>query len=388
MPFAASNRICLNWRVSGWGALRFGSAGGETVSPCICDPRVGTVAPMPKQVNEMNVAWIEASELPSGDQAPTWIMILPAGTVTLRDQRRSPIAGGRQDLERIVAATQERLGNVQMVVDYDHAASRILQTGQPAKAAGWVQQIEARADGIYAQVEWTPAAQAAIKDREYRYVSPTFLIDKKSGQVRTIRNVALVNEPAIDMEPIAASLQPDNGDTMDKIAEALGLKADASKEDVLTALNARLATSTAICAALGLKPDAQEEQIEAAVTALKSDDIDPTKYVPVAQFKTVMDELKGIKTDLASDRAEAQVEAAITSGKLAPAAKDWGLALAKTDPKAFADFVEVAPTLTEPQLGGKKREAVEAALDETDRAVMAQLGLSEEDMLKSKKEAA
>jgi phage I-like protein len=94
-------------------------------------------------------------------------------------------------------------------VDYEHASVRsdVLK----APAAGWVQSLELRGDGLWALVEWTKEAADEIRSGAYRYCSGVFVFDKpdrKSGEpiACSLHSIALTNTPFIDgQKPIVLS---------------------------------------------------------------------------------------------------------------------------------------------------------------------------------------
>ncbi|GGB55114.1 hypothetical protein GCM10011316_29000 [Roseibium aquae] len=313
--------------------------------------------------------------------ADPWIKLLPSGTFSTRDGRGPFTAGDADQLQAIIARTKAHLGQTQMMVDYDHQAvfSAVEGVGGTAKAAGWISDFEARADGIYGQVAWTEAARTALAAREYRYLSPVFLTDR-SGLVVRLVNVALVNLPAIDLAAIAARAHLTQKDSsMDELLEALGLAAGTGKAEAVAALRALQDTQTAIRAAAGLPEGSDGTALVAAVqAAFDRGAPDPTQFVPIDQVTALQQDLAALQASLAADKAEALVTAAISGGKLAPALKDWGLQLATADPQKFTAFTATAPVLTATQLGSKPRDAGDPDLSEADRQVMRQMGLSKE----------
>lgn len=83
-----------------------------------------------------------------------------------------------------------------LMVDYEHKS--ILKLGAPVdggKAAGWFKPAVKNGELWATDVQWTDAAKAALKAREYRYFSPALLHDA-SGRVHKLVNVALTNLPA------------------------------------------------------------------------------------------------------------------------------------------------------------------------------------------------
>lgn len=356
-----------------------------------------------------------------------WMRVMPAGTFTLRDGRGPFHAGDQERMQAIVDRTLERAAGTELMVDYDHQGlyASTKDVGGTAKAAGWIKRLEARADGIWAQVEWTEAAASAIRAQEYRYLSPLFLVSEETGDVDVIANIGLVNMPALDLDAVAAALTPPKTETssMEAIARVLGLDAGASPETITAAIGMAQAAQTAlagigkaldladdaspddigkavaalaelrgkVASGLKLEDDADDAAIIAAATAVAgkgSPDPDPAKYVPIAAMKAVQDDLKALKTRIDGDDAERAVDQAVKDGRLVPAQREWGLNLAKTDRKSFDDYVGTAPRLTATQLERGKPAPAATELDDTDTVVARQLGLSAEDMKKSKQQLA
>lgn len=103
-----------------------------------------------------------------------------------------------------------------LLVDFDHFS---LDTGKPSEAAGWVGELEARDDGLWARVRWSDSGLAAVTGGRYRLLSPVFrhpagTQDLGGGRVRPVwlESVALTNEPNIrGGKPIANRRAEDGG---------------------------------------------------------------------------------------------------------------------------------------------------------------------------------
>ncbi|WP_170122053.1 phage protease [Breoghania corrubedonensis] len=357
-----------------------------------------------------------------------WVKLIPAGVFSGRDGRGPYVAGDAASMRAIIDATLQRAGDTEIMVDYDHQSvfASVPGVGGIAPAAGWIKEFQVRADGIWGRVEWTAAAAQRIRAGEYRYLSPVYHHSKTTGQLGPIVCVALTNTPNLDLAgAVAARAQlspsehnPVNGDPMKTIAKALGLPEDASEADILAKLNPAVAAQTALATiakacgldeaakpddvvtaaqsvttslaavakAVGAKADANANELVTAVQ--KAGSPDPAKFIPADQVAAMMAEFKQLKDGIDSDKAETAVNSAIADGKLAPALKDWGLALHRTDPKQFATYVGAAPKLTGAQLGDRKKDAAEPTLDDADQAVMRAMGISAEDYLAAKKKDA
>lgn len=90
-----------------------------------------------------------------------------------------------------------RRRGVALCFDYFHATYNPAAPADSRKAAG--QTIpEIRPDGLwYTQIQWTPAADRAIRDGEWPFISPGVLHDKKTGEIVALKNPGLVTDPGI-----------------------------------------------------------------------------------------------------------------------------------------------------------------------------------------------
>lgn len=140
---------------------------------------------------------------------------------------------------------------VSMVVDYEHQSEfgKFTSPTGLAEAAGWVEHLEyVKGEGIVGHVKWTNDAAQRIRDDKYRYLSPTTIHDKKTGEIAFVKSLALVNQPAIDHVPkVAASHRMTEKEKM----------TTATKEHEELAADSRVAI--AVKSMLGLDDDADEQ---------------------------------------------------------------------------------------------------------------------------------
>lgn len=59
----------------------------------------------------------------------------------------------------------------EMLVDHEHFAA---DTDKESRAYGWLQRLQARADGIYAKIRWTNTGKAAVDGGDYRFFSTEY----------------------------------------------------------------------------------------------------------------------------------------------------------------------------------------------------------------------
>lgn len=339
-------------------------------------------------------ASVEIASLPDGEGKAVWNKLVPAGTFRARDGRGPFHAGGKPEMEAILARTLKYAGDTELMIDYDHQSflSAVKGVGGTARAAGWIKKLEVREDGIWGLIEWTALAARAIKRNEYRYLSPSFSNDK-AGNIHTIFNAGLLNMPAMDLVAVAAgvdlstSTEPD----MKNIAKALGLEETASEDAILAAVNKLNADRSRVVTTAGLKPEATTEELVTTLAALKTASAtaatpDPTKFVPIDQVTALQTEFTTLKADILGGKAEAAVDEAIEKGKLLPALRDWGLQLFKSSQEQFTAFIDKAPSLTTTQLGSKKVDTANSdGLTEADEMAITMMGLDRAEFIKTRK---
>jgi len=168
--------------------------------------------------------------------------------------------------------------------------------------------MEVRDRAIWARVDWTAQGAEWVASGAYKFLSIGYFVDKASGEIKRIKSAGLTNTPGFRM-PELARADNDKETDMDK--------------DVLEAL--------------GLKPDATTADAVAKITELKSTvetaraGPDRDKYVPRAQHEAALariDKFEQADTARATQELTGLVEEGIEAGKIAPAAKD--------------DFIEMA----------------------------------------------
>ena len=330
----------------------------------------------------------------SGDGKANWMKILPAGVVSGRDGRGPYMVGDVAAMQTIVDRTLRRAGGTELMVDYDHQSIFGARdgVGGTAKAAGWVKRLQARQDGIWAQIEWTDVATAAIRAKEYRYLSPTFGQDR-NGRVTSLLNVALTNMPNMDeLTAIAASWTQLKGTPMEQIAQLLGLAQGAGQDQILAALSDLVATRAKLMTAAGLAPDGNPDDAAAAIAkAMQSpqDKPNPASFVPFTEFERVVKEANELRSGISRHAAETRVDQNIQTGKMAPFLRDWAVNLCTVNAAAYENFVQrtagTMSSLFEPQLGTSARPARDGkSLSGDEQAVCASLGLSADEFNKSR----
>ena len=190
--------------------------------------------------------------------ADGWFQIIPQGIFPHHsgDKQLIDETACQAIVNRFKAdAAADNFGGI--LVDYDHFS---LDTDKPSEAAGWIMDLENRADGVYAQIRWAGDGEAKVKSGAYRYVSPVWnradcvTVD---GALRPMRlsTVALTNDPNIKVtKPLSnRSTEPGPADPgAEKTPGGTGGK------------ESNMDYKAELLALLGLPAEATDEQIAAA----------------------------------------------------------------------------------------------------------------------------
>ncbi|MDR0678854.1 MAG: phage protease [Puniceicoccales bacterium] len=74
------------------------------------------------------------------------------------------------------------------------------------KAYGWVQQLEAREDGLWIRVRWSPTGRQLLEGAHYKFLSPRWEMERREGDrlyPKSLLSVGLTNCPNMALEAIA-----------------------------------------------------------------------------------------------------------------------------------------------------------------------------------------
>ncbi|MDR3249396.1 MAG: phage protease [Treponema sp.] len=263
-------------------------------------------------------------------EIPKRIQLLPPGpNIKGRD--------GREWIVRNSIAVAEA-SNVYLPnhsIDENHAVDLKAPKGESSPAFGWFSNLTVETNGaIWADVTWTKRGEEAVKNLEYRYLSPVFLNNEK-GEISTILRAALSNSPNLDIKSLNSEMPEEpakENSNMDKILAALGLPATATENDAVAAI-AKLNT-----------------QLNAAQTK----GVDLAAYAPRADLSAMETRAAAAEKQLAElnaaalkKEAEAVVDQAVKDRKIAPASKGEYLSLCATQEglESFKKIVAASPAI-------------------------------------------
>jgi phage I-like protein len=299
------------------------------------------------------------------DDGRQWVHVLPAGTVSGRDGRGPYTLDNPQAM---MSETRQYHGKKQMVVDFEHQSIHAKENGRPAPAAGWISGLQVKPDGIWALVNWTAETAEMIRAKAYRYVSPVFNHDS-DGRITRLLNVALTNNPNLELTALARSEDLSMNDTeLSAIRKALGLADTADFAAILGA-------------------------ITALQTSANNANPDPAKFVPIGDFERVVADANKLRQGITAQAADTHVSNCIKAGKLMPFMKDWGVSLCTVNLPAFDAFIErTGPAFTammsEQLPGGASPPGKDKAssLSDAEKLVCTNMGLTEDEFVNGRAE--
>lgn len=287
--------------------------------------------------------------LDSGD-GDGWYHLLPAGEFSGRDGR-GPYLNDRP--EAIQSAFAD--WGMPLAIDYHHQSENAENQSGLVPAAGWGHEIGIRDGAVWTRIEWTPAAQQAIANKEVMYLSPVFDYDARTGRVLRIVMAGLTNTPNLDLESLTSHAQ---GGPMDELVEricyVLNLPLTSTPPEIMAHVQrvvdylggqgGAAATEEAMqqaANALGLAADAKWPDIARAAASR----LDAGRFVPKAEFERVSHELETLKQATAAAEVETAVREAMQARKILPAQQEVMRALASRDPEGFKAFIAAQPEI-------------------------------------------
>jgi phage I-like protein len=249
--------------------------------------------------------------LPASDGAPEWVHLLPAGTFRGVDGR------GPYTLADPQAVITASMAGGDLALDENHATDHAMTSGIPSPARGWIKEMQARDDGIWGRVEWTPTGVTLMTERAYRGVSPVYAHGKDGTVLRVLR-AALTNTPNLPQLHTLHNQEPEMDLT--QLRSALGL--------------AETADETAILAA-----------VTANATAVAQHSAQVAKLVPVEQVVALQTQINTMKAGTARAAAVAFIDGAIKAGKPIAAVRDQLIARHAEAPAETEALVNGMPSI-------------------------------------------
>ena len=349
----------------------------------------------------------------AGSDTPMPLHILPVGEFASGDGRPAKETGGKlkswnltaQGAQALIAEALARKGNTDIVIDYEHQTLLAEKNGLPAPAAGWISPAALAFDpnvGLIGVPKWTVKAKQYIADAEYRYLSPVFTYDPRTGEPKQLLHIALTNDPAlgvlreVGMAALSAhfnlSLEPsppqptkkEQSMSMTQLMAALKLKPDAAESSAVEAV-------TALTSQIS-QQETQITALKAENETLKANQFDPVQHIPMTEHKTVADQLAALTAKAEQDEHGALMTAALSDGRILPPNEPYWRKQPLAALKAFlTDAKPLVAALKSNQTQGNPpvvNATGEAQLSEDELAVCKSLGVSADAFASSKTELA
>ncbi|MFL1478523.1 MULTISPECIES: phage protease [unclassified Pseudomonas] len=307
----------------------------------------------------------------SDGKAPEWVELIPAGpTVVGRDGRTWLF----DDVAHQFVQTNFSSRAIDLPIDWEHATQRRAPLGQEAPAGAWIKQLEIRDGALWGLAEWTPRGELQVENKEYRFLSPVFDYDDETKRIVRMVSAALTNIPNLVMTALnQEQLENVPVKPSPELLKLLGLPETATAEQVFTATTAKL---------------------NATNQALNTESGNLERFVPRADYNAVESRALNAEQALAehkktehSKAVDAVITAATQAGKITPATVDYHRAMCQDEAglTRFKDFVDAAPVVADPtDLGGRKPENINTALNSEEQAMCRQLGVDPVEFAKTK----
>ena len=180
------------------------------------------------------------------DNGETEVQVATIGTVIGSDIEGNAVEQHftEESLQKIAENTTE-----EVLVDAEHSSEK----GGTTEAKGWLSKLNfIPGKGLFGSIKWTDIGRKLVENRVFRWLSPSWLIDKTTKEPIAMTSVALTNKPSQmgRIDPIINNLPNEEKITMEITKEEL----KALIEEIL----AEKAKEEAI-------RDVKEEAIEAAI---------------------------------------------------------------------------------------------------------------------------
>ena len=311
-------------------------------------------------LNSIGLGDFEAGELPER------ILLLPAGQVAGRDGRKWLNSEPQAVLESFVGLGRD------LPVDVEHATELRAPKGEPAPAAGWIRALNSVDGAIWGEVEWLDEGRQLVGGRQYRYLSPVILYRPSDRVITGLTSVGLTNQPNLRLGALNTQLHGEPMEEMKEVNAALGLPEGAAINQTLEAIGK-------------LKGD-----LASAMNRAETPDL--AKFVPRGDYDQALTRAANAEQALAADKKErldseieAEINAALTAGKITPATVEYHKASCRQEGGLgrFRDFVKAAPVLAgDSGLDDRKADEPGKALNAQEQAVAAMFGNTPEDIAK------
>lgn len=338
------------------------------------------------------------------------IQLFPAGEFRGNDGRPVECASwviNAQLAQRLIDAINNKTNPV--VIDYEHQTLLSQKNGMPAPAAGWFKQLEwVEGVGLFAtDVKWSKNAAAMIADDEYRFISPFFEYDPVSGNVLTLINAGLTNQPALEgMEAVMAAAasyyfssakeeSSMNEELLERCRWLLNLPIASTASDIIAELDKLKTQITAgdsqAAASFNLSTYLTDSKtkIAALTEQVNTRKVDMSQFVPIDVFHEQQQQIAQLTAQHKAGELEQLITAACSDGRVRGEKMEaFVRQTAKDNPEAARKLIDNLPAiaaLTSTQTRGQPPQPDNSQqLDSQTLAMCKAMGVTAEDYIKNR----
>ena len=254
-----------------------------------------------------------------GAEPPSEFVIFALGTISTS---KGDFVFDDTAADRVMRAFQAH-GADRLPIDFDHGMLAAIKTPETSVAAGWFAPAIIDNKLMATRVEWTERAAAMLRSREFRFLSPAFNYDRKTGQITQLLNVALTNLPATrDADPLVAN-KTENVPPLD-LAEAANKKEGEEVSEKILAILGAATEDEAVNITKELNQWSQcvlaatgTETLDAAMAAIKLSSELPGKVAELSQ------QIEALADEKRAQEREQLIGKLSEDGKLPPGLHEW-----------------------------------------------------------------
>lgn len=218
-------------------------------------------------------------QIVSLEEAPIGLEV----TEHLTGQRDQPAI---QVLDREAIDSMAATFKGEVLVDYEHFSH---DGDKETKAAGWIQNVQAREDGLYAQIRWSQSGKAALEGGDYRFISPEFPVEYLENLGGNRYRATVMNGAGLTNRPGLKKIKP--------LSNRGGMSSTSSHAQQQQTEKTDMEHKAILCTLLGLAATATDESIRNRVTEFQ--DQQRAKDAQLNELESIKNREKGLLEQLA-----------------------------------------------------------------------------------------
>lgn len=268
------------------------------------------------------------------------VHIAPIGTFNGSNSQGNPVKENitKESLENLAEKLNQ---GDEILADIDHQSCKP-GVERDTRAAGWLSKfIVDPIKGLFAKLKLTKKGRELIESREYRYFSPTFMLDE-NGSPTDLHSVSLTNLPAFKgyIKPILNS-EPNTPNTKEII------EMEITKDDLIQLIKDTVASMN----------EAPVEEVKEEKSSTETCDTDGTCDTDDVEDK--VEEKVEEKTEVTNACGKAKVvknedakeEPATTTAETPKAPEDKEIAVDKNEEKKEKEVIKIQALNSTPSVG-------------------------------------